>query len=318
MASRSTVSVIIAAGLLLTQTSAFAPFGVSTVKQNSWLMMARRGVDRNRRTPPILENRPPMNEGLSVKYTELRVVTPSPKGKDEPLGVMNVQEAMAMAKEMGGLDVILINPNSDPPVCKICDYSKHRYMQEKKTKEVKKNSKTVEVKEVKMSYKIDVHDYDVRMKLAEKFLKQGNRVKCTVTFRGREVQHDKLGFELVDKLAVDLVDICLKEGAAKREGRNLSLMLGPRPEVLKLLNEKRRNTDKEKKEKKVTENEQKVASKSAGAAVAAGAAGEAAAIDGGSNDFDLDDEDSLDLDSTLESSLDDLFGSDGLTDDLFS
>jgi translation initiation factor IF-3 len=285
------------------------------VKQNSWLMMARRGVDRNRRTPPILENRPPMNDG--IKFNELRVVTPNPKGKDEPLGVMTLQEALTMAKEMGGLDVILVNPNSDPPVCKICDYSKHRYMQEKKTKEVKKNSKTVEVKEVKMSYKIDVHDYDVRMKLAQKFLKQGNRVKCTVMFRGREVQHDKLGFELVEKLAVDLVDICLKEGAAKREGRNLSLMLGPRPEVLKVLNENRRKDDKVKKEKKLEEKEQKVASKSAGTAVAAGASGEAA-INGGSNDFDLDDDDSLDLDSTLESSLDDLFGSDGLTDDLFS
>jgi translation initiation factor IF-3 len=317
MASRSIVSVLIAAGLLLTQTTtAFAPFGVSTVKQNSWLMMARRGVDRNRRTPPILENRPPMNG--DIKHNELRVVTPKPKGKDEPLGVMNLQEALAMAKEMGGLDVILVNPNSDPPVCKICDYSKHRYMQEKKSKEVKKNSKSVEVKEVKMSYKIDVHDYGVRMNLAEKFLKQGNRVKCTVIFRGREVQHDKLGFELAEKLAVDLEDICLKEGAAKREGRNLSLMLGPRPEVLKVLNENRRKEDKEKKEKKLSEKEQKVASKSAGTAVATGAAGEAAAVDGGSSAFDLEDDDSLDLDSTLESSLDDLFGSDGLTDDLFS
>jgi translation initiation factor IF-3 len=318
MASRSIVSVLMAAGFLLTQTTAFtvAPYGVSTVKQNSGLMMARRGMDRNRRTPPILENRPPMNG--DIKANELRVVTPNPKGKDEPLGVMNLQEALAKAKEMGGLDLILVNPNSDPPVCKICDYSKYRYMLEKKAKEVKKNSKAVEVKEVKMSYKIDVHDYDVRMKLADKFLKQGNRVKCTIMFRGREVQHDKLGYELLDKLAVDLENICLKEGGAKREGRTLFLILGPRPEVLKALNEHRRLVDKEKKQKKLTEKEQKVASKSAGSSVTAGAAGEAAAINGSSSDFDLDDDDSLDLDSTLESSLDDLFGSDGLTDDLFS
>jgi translation initiation factor IF-3 len=210
------------------------------------LDMARRvGPNRGGRAPPVKEKAPPMN--MEIEDRELRVVTPNPKGKDEPLGVMSRDEALAKAKAMGDLDLILVNGSSDPPVCKIVDYSKYRYEQLKKQKEVKKNSKVSEVKEVKMSYKIDIHDYDVRMRMAAKFLKQGNRVKCTVQFRGREVQHDNLGFDLLDKLALDLDKMCVKEGRAKREGRNLSLIIGPRPEVLKKLNEEKRARDKIKK-----------------------------------------------------------------------
>lgn len=204
-----------------------------------------------RRYQPIInrdDNRPPMNEEITA--TQLRVVTPTPKGKDEALGVMSRDEALLKAKELGGLDLILINNNSDPPVCKIVDYSKYRYMQEKKAKEVKKNSKASELKEVKMSYKIDVHDYSVRKTSASKFLKQGDRVKCTVMFRGREVQHDNLGFDLLNKMASELENVCITEGRPKREGRNLSLILTPRPELLKLLNEQRRASDKAKKQKK--------------------------------------------------------------------
>jgi translation initiation factor IF-3 len=191
-----------------------------------------------------------MNQEITAP--QLRVVTPNPKGKDEALGIMTREEAFLKAKELGDLDLIIINESSDPPVCKIVDYSKYRYSQEKKAKEVKKNSKTSELKEVKMSYKIDVHDYDVRKKSAYKFLKAGNRVKCTVTFRGREVQHDKLGFELLEKLASELDDTCVKEGNPKREGRNfLSLILTPRPEVMKAININRRAQDKAKKQKKV-------------------------------------------------------------------
>jgi translation initiation factor IF-3 len=195
-----------------------------------------------------------MNQEITAP--QLRVVTPNPKGKDEALGIMTREEAFLKAKELGDLDLIIINENSDPPVCKIVDYSKYRYSQEKKAKEVKKNSKTSELKEVKMSYKIDVHDYDVRKKSAYKFLRAGNRVKCTVTFRGREVQHDKLGFELLEKLASELEDTCIKEGNPKKEGRNfLSLILTPRPEVMKAININRRAQDKAKKQKKVQTND---------------------------------------------------------------
>ena len=190
-----------------------------------------------------------MNEEISAPL--LRVTTPSPKGKDELLGIMSRDEAMAKAKELGGLDLILVNNNSDPPVCKIVDYSKYRYALEKKAKEVKKNSKTSELKEDKMSYKIDVHDYDVRKKSAYKFLRQGNRVKCTVMFRGREVQHDNLGFDLLERLATELEETCIKENRPKREGRVMSLILAPRPEVMKALNEERRKMDKLKKQKRI-------------------------------------------------------------------
>lgn len=101
-----------------------------------------------------------------------------------------------------------------------------------------------------MSYKIDIHDYDVRKKNALKFLKQGNRVKCTVMFRGREVQHDNLGYELLEKLAEELDDTCTKEGRPKREGRNLCLILTPRAEVMKMINTERRASDKAKKQRK--------------------------------------------------------------------
>ena len=190
-----------------------------------------------------------MNDEISAPM--LRVTTPSPKGKDELLGIMSRDEALKKAKELGNLDLILVNNNSDPPVCKIVDYSKYRYALEKKAKEVKKNSKTSELKEVKMSYKIDVHDYDVRKKNAMKFLRQGNRVKCTIMFRGREVQHDNLGFELLERLAADLDETCIKENRPRREGRFMSVILSPRPEVMKALNEKRRKMDKLKKQQRI-------------------------------------------------------------------
>lgn len=248
---------------------------------------------------------------------------PNKMGKDEPLGILSRAEALAKAQEMGGLDLILVNPSSDPPVCKIVDYSKYRYMQEKKAKEVKKNSKATEIKEVKMSYKIDVHDYEVRKKSAIKFLKQGNRVKCSVMFRGREVQHDKLGYELLDKLATEMEEVCVREGRPKREGRNLAMIISPRPEVLKAVNENRRAIEKEKKKKKTAEKEQKAAalasSATTGAMEANGSSSfSMSAVDIDADSDDLDSDELLDIEADIESSLDDLFGSDDLTDDLFS
>ena len=166
-----------------------------------------------------------------------------------------------------------------------------------------------------MSYKIDVHDYEVRKKNAMKFLKQGNRVKCSIMFRGREIQHDALGYELLDKLATDMEDICTREGRPKREGRNLSMIITPRPEVVKQVNADRRAVDKEKRKKK----EERLQSKKAAAeAAAAEAVEEAAAVSVEENTNGSSDDELLDLEKDIESSLDDLFGSDDLTDDLFS
>merc|ERR1719354_487329 len=227
---------------------------VSTVSSTE-LMAMRRG--RPRGPVRTVEVKPPMNN--EIKYDELRVTVPNmsvenlgqgKRAKDEPLGIMSKADAIAKAKELGGLDLVLINENSSPPVAKIVDYSKYRYEKEKKAKELKKNSKASELKEVKMSYKIDVHDYGVRLKNASKFIKQGNRVKCTVQFRGREMQHDKLGVELLKKMADEMEDICQMEGKPKREGRTLFSILSPKAEVTKAVNDQKRKRDKEKKNKK--------------------------------------------------------------------
>ena len=310
---KARASMFIVATFFCSAVSAFSPLGF-TERNPNMVLMARMQKNNRRRGPPVKENKPPMND--EIQAGELRVVTPTPLGKDEALGIMSRDEALAKAREMGGLDLILVNPNSDPPVCKIVDYSKYRYMQEKKAKEVKKNSKASELKEVKMSYKIDVHDYQVRKKNALKFLNQGNRVKCTIMFRGREMQHDNLGYELLEKLAQDMEDICVKEGRPKKEGRNLSLIVSPRAEVLKQVNENRRAGEKAKKKMKKESKEKKAAA--AAAAAAAASTGEAMTTDDG---LDLDDDtedDEIDLESDIESTLDDLFGSDDLTDDLFS
>lgn len=185
-----------------------------------------------------------------IKNTELRVNISTKDGKDESLGIMTKAEALAKAKELGGLDLILINENSDPPVCKIVDYSKYRYSLEKKRKEKAKNSKATEIKEVKMSYIIGDHDYDVRLRAAAKFIRSGNRVKATIQFRGREVQHDNLGVELLIRLAGDLEAIANMEGKPRREGRTLGAILSPRAEVVKALNDAKRMKEREKKKAK--------------------------------------------------------------------
>lgn len=243
-----------------------------------------------------------------IEYDELRISiintdpqNDSKKAKDIALGIMSKADALAKAKELGDLDLILINENSDPPVAKIADYSKYRYEKEKKAKELKKNSKASELKEVKMSYKIDVHDYGVRIKNASKFINQGNRVKCTVQFRGREMQHDKLGFELLERMAEDMDKICTMEGKPKREGRTLFAIMCPKAAVTKAINDKKRATEKAKKKSKM-ESKAKLA---AGVAVAAGAGEEVA-----NNSSQRDTE-------TVDSSLEELLAGDDLTDDLF-
>jgi translation initiation factor IF-3 len=264
-----------------------------------------RGPPRGRRGPPVKEIKPTMND--EIEQSELRVVMAcSSGGKDEALGIMSKKDALARAQAEGGLDLILINDKSDPPVCKIVDYSKYRYMQEKKAKEIKKNSKASELKEVKMSYKIDVHDYAVRKKNASKFLQQGNRVKCTVMFRGREVQHDNLGRDLLDKLAEELSEIATQEGRPKREGRNLSLILGPRAEVMKAISDGRRAEEKAKKQRKKEQLEQRQASKTENQATVT------------SVTVDLDDDDDDEDDDEAEDTLDALLGGDELTNDLFA
>lgn len=134
-----------------------------------------------------------------------------------------------MAKEKG-LDLFLVNPNQEPPVAKILDYGKYKFEADKKAKEAKKKQHTVEIKEIKMRYKIDVHDYNVRVKNIKRFLEEGNKVKILVMLRGREFQHADLAFDLVKRIEASLQEENVQYIADKKaalEGKNIVLMLSP-------------------------------------------------------------------------------------------
>ena len=142
-------------------------------------------------------------------------------------GVVPTAKALAMAEE-ADLDLVLISPNQAPPVAKILDYGKYKYEMVKKAKEAKKKQHVVEIKEVKVRYKIDVHDYEVRIKSVRKFISQGNKVKIVVMLRGREMQHSNLAFELANRFLADLTNDPIQlEKNPQLEGRNVTLYLAP-------------------------------------------------------------------------------------------
>lgn len=142
-------------------------------------------------------------------------------------GVVPTSKALEMADE-AGLDLVLISPNQAPPVAKILDYGKYKYDMAKKAKEAKKKQHVVEVKEVKVRYKIDVHDYEVRLKNVRKFIAQGNKVKIVVMLRGREMQHSNLAFELAERFLADFANDPIQvEKKPQLEGRNVTLYLAP-------------------------------------------------------------------------------------------
>ena len=172
------------------------------------------------RRAPVREL-PNINERIS--YPELRVVD----SDGQQLGVIDRLKALEIASKRE-LDLVLVSEKANPPVCRIMDYGKYKFEQEKKAKEARKKSHQTEVKEVKMRYKIDKHDYDVRIGQALRFLKAGDKVKCTVIFRGREIQHSNLAETLLLKMANDLEEQSEVQQSPKREGRNMIMFLSPR------------------------------------------------------------------------------------------
>jgi len=176
---------------------------------------------------PRFDRRAPVRElpniNERIKYPQLRVVDSDGK----QLGVIDRLEALEIASQRE-LDLVLVSEKANPPVCRIMDYGKYKFEQEKKAKETKKKSHQTEVKEVKMRYKIDKHDYDVRIGQATKFLKSGDKVKCTVIFRGREIQHSNLAETLLLKMANDLEEQSEVQQKPKKEGRNMIMFLSPR------------------------------------------------------------------------------------------
>jgi translation initiation factor IF-3 len=176
---------------------------------------------------PRFDRRAPVRElpniNDRISYPNLRVVD----ADGSQLGVISRERALEVALDRE-LDLVLVSEKADPPVCRIMDYGKYKFEQEKKAKEAKKKSHQTEVKEVKMRYKIDSHDYQVRIGQAVRFLRAGDKVKCTVIFRGREIQHTALAEQLLMRMAKDLEDSCEIQQPPKREGRNMIMFLSPR------------------------------------------------------------------------------------------
>ena len=155
-----------------------------------------------------------------IRDREIRLI-----GEDgEQLGIMSAREAMKIAQE-AELDLVKIAPAAKPPVCKIIDYGKYKYEQARKEKEAKKKQKTVEVKEVRLSPNIDTNDLNTKINNAKKFISEGNKVKVTLRFRGREMAHVQQSKHILDDFAETLADVAVVEKPAKMEGRAMSMVL---------------------------------------------------------------------------------------------
>lgn len=146
------------------------------------------------------------------------------------LGILPIAEALAAAEERE-LDLVEVAPTTDPPVCKIMDFGKYKYVQSKRSQEARKKQRHIQVKEVKMRVKIETHDYQFKARNAERFLREGHKVKVTIMFRGREVTRPELGTKLLDRLTQDMAELAQREQQPSMEGRNMTMLLSPRPRV---------------------------------------------------------------------------------------
>jgi translation initiation factor IF-3 len=141
--------------------------------------------------------------------------------------VVPTRDAIAIAEE-AGLDLVEVSPNTSPPVCKILDYGKYKYQAQKKAAEARKNQKIIEIKEIKMRPNIDTHDYDVKMRSIRRFFEEGDKVKVTLRFRGREMAHTELGVDLLNRVKTDTIELAKVESEPRLEGRQMVMVLSPR------------------------------------------------------------------------------------------
>ena len=174
-----------------------------------------------RPAPPVQKDGPRINEEIRVPKVQLIDQT------GHNLGPVDIQTALDKAQE-AGLDLVEIAPNSSPPVCKILDYGKYKYQAQKKAAEARKRQKIVEVKEIKLRPMIDDHDYDVKMRAMQRFFEEGDKVKITLRYRGREMAHQEIGTKLLDKVKADVADFAKVEQDARFEGRQVVMVLAPR------------------------------------------------------------------------------------------
>ena len=169
------------------------------------------------------ESGPRTNERITA--SEVRVISST----GEQLGIISIREALNRAEDEG-YDLVEVSPDAKPPVCKIIDYGKLRYKEQKSKKEAKKKQKTIELKEIKMRPGIDTHDYQVKIKALNKFISGGNKVKVSMRFRGREMEHQNLGFALLKKLTAEVADYAKVEVPPKGEGKQIMMILVPQIE----------------------------------------------------------------------------------------
>ena len=175
--------------------------------------------------PPL--NFTPTREGPRVNddIAVMRVRLVDERGN--MVGVVGRNEALTMASDVG-LDLVEIAPNADPPVCKILDFGKYKYEEQKKKNEASKKQKIIEVKEIKLRPSIDDHDYDVKMRSMVKFIEEGDKVKVTMRFRGRELAHQELGMDVLVRVKDDLDEIAKVEQMPRMEGRQMTMVMSPK------------------------------------------------------------------------------------------
>jgi len=170
---------------------------------------------------------PPVKSGprfdTFIQADKVRVID----DEGENLGVMYTREAIERANELG-LNLVEVSPNADPPVCKFLDVGKHRYEAQKKANIARKTQKTQDIKEIKMRPNIDDHDYDVKMRAMNKFIEQGDKVKVTLRFRGREMAHQHLGMDLLKRVQDDVAEVAKVEAYPRLEGRQMLMVISPK------------------------------------------------------------------------------------------
>ena len=183
-------------------------------------IMEAKIAKENTNAPVRDDNGPRINEEIRVK--EVRLIDETGENR----GVVSIKEALAAAEE-AGLDLIEISPQANPPVCKILDIGKYKYEMQKRKAEAKKKQKVVEIKELKLRPMIDTHDYEVKVKQAKKFLSEGNKVKFTMRYKGREMNTADMGKDVLMRLLDDLEGICKVESEPKMEGKQMMMVIAP-------------------------------------------------------------------------------------------
>jgi translation initiation factor IF-3 len=181
----------------------------------------RRSTINRGAAPPQKEEGHRINHRIEAR--DVRLIG----ANGENVGVVPIRQALAMAEE-ANLDLVEISPDAKPPVAKILDYGKFKYQEQKKAAEARKKQKVIEIKEIKMRPMIDDHDYDVKMKAIKRFFEEGDKVKITLRFRGREMAHQELGHKLLSRVKVDTTEIAKVESEPRFEGRQIVMVLSPK------------------------------------------------------------------------------------------